>query len=105
MAKGKFPVVNISDCLNNRIEGIGEAELKRLLSGFSSIDPNVEAFLKNSAEDFARQHKSVTHLVFSSDITELLGYFTLAIKPITVDAKKISKTVERAVNGASRVNQ
>ena len=42
MAKGKFPIVNINDCLNNRIEGIGEAELKRLLSGFSSIDPNVE---------------------------------------------------------------
>ena len=51
-----FATVNISDCMDNKIEGFGEADLKRALATFSSIDPHVEAFLKNSAEDFARQH-------------------------------------------------
>ena len=105
MAKGKFPIVNISDCLNNKIEGIGWLELKRLLSAFYSIDPNVEAFLKNSAEEFARQHKSVTHLVFSSDMAELLGYFTLAIKPITVRDERMSKTMARAFKKVGKFDE
>ena len=97
MTSGKFVTVNINDYMNNRIEGFGEAELKLALSTFSSIDPRVESFLKNNAEEFARQHKSITHLVLSSSMTELLGFFTLIIKSITVDAKMISRTVERAV--------
>ena len=96
MIAEKFTTVNIVDCLKNKIEGFGWLELKRAISTFSSIDPRVEAFLKGSAEDFARQHKSVTHLVFSNDLAKLVGYFTLAIKSITVDAKMMSKTMERA---------
>ena len=65
----------------------------------------MEAFLKYRAEEFARQHKSVTHLVFSNATTELVGYFTLAIKPITVDARKISKTAERAVKKTGRLGE
>ena len=105
MAKGKFPIVNISDCLNNKIEGIGWLELKRLLSAFYSIDPNVEAFLKYSAEEFARQHKSVTHLVFSRATTELLGYFAITLKPITVQVGKIGKTMERALKKMGRFDE
>ena len=71
-------------------------DLKRAIAIFSSIDPHVESFLKDNAEDFARQHKSVTYLVFSRETAELLGYFALAIKSITVDARMISKTMERA---------
>ncbi len=96
MSNKEFATVNISDCLDHRIEGFGEADLKRAVSAFSSIDSHVETFLKRSAEDFARQHKSVSYLVFSSDMAKLLGYFTLAIKPITVRAEMMSKTMERA---------
>ena len=97
MIAEKFTTVNIIDCLKNKIEGFGEAELKRALSAFSSIDPRVETFLKNSAEEFSRQRKSVTHLVFSNDRAKLVGYFTLTIKSLTVDAKRISKTTARAL--------
>ena len=95
MTSGKFITINISDCMDNKIEGFGETDLKRAISLFSSIDPHVQFFLKNDAEDFARQHKSVTYLVFSAGTMELLGFFTLAIKPITVRLEKISKTQER----------
>ena len=55
MANKEFISVNICDCLEGRIEGFSEADLKLALSTFYSIDPHVETFLKNSAEEFARQ--------------------------------------------------
>ena len=92
----KFTIVNISDCMEGKVEGFAEPDLKRAIAVFSSIDLHVQSFLQNNAEEFARQHKSVTYLVFSSDMLELLGYFTLAIKPITVHYKMVSRTTERA---------
>ena len=38
-------------------------------------------------------------------MTELLGFFTLAIKPITVDPKRISKTEERAFKKTGRFDE
>ena len=105
MANGMFATVNISDCMDNKIEGFGEADLKRALATFSSIDPHVESFLKNSAEDFARQHKSVSYLVFSSGMAELLGYFTLTIKSITVRVEMMSKTMERAFRKTGKLDE
>ena len=60
MANKEFTTINIADCLEGRIEGFDETDLKRAISTFSSIDPYVEAFLKNSAEEFARQHFTAT---------------------------------------------
>ena len=62
MANRNFATVNISDCLDRKIEGFGEVNLRRAISNYSSIDPHVEAFLKNSAEDFARQHFTAASL-------------------------------------------
>ena len=56
MANGELVTLNICDYIENKIEGFGEAKLKRAISTFSSIDSRVETFLKNNAEEFARQH-------------------------------------------------
>ena len=96
MTRGNFVIINITDCLEGKTEGFGATDLKRAVATFSSIDSHVESFLKNSAEEFARQHKSVSCFVFSSGMAELLGYFTLAIKSITVRSGMMSKTEERA---------
>ena len=50
MANREFISVNICDCLEDKIEGFGEADLKLALSTFYSIDPHVETFLKNNSE-------------------------------------------------------
>ena len=121
LAGENFSIVNIARCLKssqryratqassellaNKMEGLGEADLKDVVSTFSSIDRNVELFLKKNAEDFARQHKSMTHLVFSGDMTDLLGYFTLAIKPITVHSKMMSRTMERIFKKIGRFDE
>ena len=56
MTRGNFVIINITDCLEGKIEGFTVADLKEALSEFSSIDPNAASFLKKNAQDFARQH-------------------------------------------------
>mgnify|MGYP000615218673 CR=1 FL=1 len=55
----------------------------------------MEQFLKERAIEFTKKNQSVTYLVISSDDGELLGYFTIAVKPITVNADNFSGTVRR----------
>ncbi len=70
--------------------------LVRVLSGFSCPkNPDVEHFLKNSAIEFTKKSQSVTYLVFSVESKELLGYFTLALKPLSVRGETISNTMKR----------
>lgn len=68
-------------------------------SGMTPAQKNedVESFLKKKAENFSRQNLSMTHLVLSSINQELLGYFSLTVKPISIPAKfvNISKTTKR----------
>ncbi len=60
-----------------------------LLSGFSSPkNKDVERFLKKSAIEFTKKNQSVTYLVVSAEDVRLLGYFTLALKPLTVRGKQ-----------------
>jgi len=84
----------------------GEPALVNLLSGFSC--PNnldVERFLKKSAIEFAKKNQSVTYLVFSKQNGEMLGYFTLALKPLTVRGETVSKTVKRKLLRISELDE
>ena len=42
-----------------------------------------------------KKNQSVTYLVFSVDSKELLGYFTLALKPLTVKGETVSNTTKK----------
>ena len=99
-------VYNIQDYLSISEDGFGEKELEDLLSEFSCIkNPDVERFLKNNAIEFAKKHQSVTYLVFSNLDAELLGYFTLAIKPISVKAERFSNTIKRKIARVSEFDE
>ena len=89
----EFTYINIREYLN---EEDGEKELADLISAFSCPkNPGVEEFLKEDAIEFTKQHKSVTYLVFSDDNGVLVGYFTITIKPIAVNAAIISNSLEK----------
>ena len=45
--------------------------------------------------EFTKKSQSVTYLVFSVESKELLGYFTLALKPLSVRGETVSKTTKR----------
>ena len=80
--------------------------LDRVLSGFSCPkNPDVERFLKKSAVEFAKKNQSVTYLVFSMESKELLGYFTLAVKPLTVRGEMVSNTTKRKLLRISELDE
>ncbi len=103
----KFFYINIRDYLAlGNDEKAGEPMLARVLSGFSCPkNPDVERFLKKSAVEFTKKSQSVTYLVFSVVSKELLGYFTLALKPLTVRGETVSNTTKRKLLRISELDE
>lgn len=52
----------------------------------------MEYFLLHNAIEFTKKDQSITYLVFDGEFT-LAGYYSLAIKPISVRADALSKTM------------
>ncbi len=103
----KFFAVNIRKylALGNDREA-GEPALVEMLSGFSCPkNLDVERFLKKSAIEFTKKNQSVTYLVFSKDDGELLGYFTIALKPLTVRGQTVSNTAKRKLLRISELDK
>ena len=103
----KFFSVNIREYLTlGNDEEAGEPALVELLSGFSCPkNPDVERFLKNSAIEFTKKNQSVTYLVVSSEDIRLLGYFTLALKPLTVRGEAVSNTTKKKLLRVSELDE
>ncbi len=100
-------VFNIREYLSaNGDDDLGEDELRQLLSEFfCDKNPDVERFLKEQSIEFTKKNQSVTYLVFSNDDASLVGYFTLAVKPITVNTEKFSNTMKRKIARVSELDQ
>ena len=92
-----FIVLNIREYLENDDGRLGEEKLLRFLSGFSSpLNLDVERFLK---------HQAVTYLVLSQEDAELLGYFSITVKPLVVRAEPFSNTVKRKLARFSEIDK
>lgn len=101
-----FIVLNIREYLENEDKRLGEENLAQLLSEFSCpLNPDVERFLKEQAIMFAKKHQAVTYLVLSLEDAELLGYFSITIKPIVVKAELFSNTVKRKLARCSEIDK
>ena len=100
-------VLNIREYLSAKDDQeLGEDALKELLSEFSCIkNADVERFLKEQAIEFTKKNQSVTYLVFSNDDAILMGYFTLTIKPITVNTESFSNTMKRKIARVSELDE
>jgi hypothetical protein len=100
-------VFNIREYLSVKDDkDLGEEELQQLLSEFScEKNPDVERFLKEQSIEFTKKHQSVTYLVFSNEDAALVGYFTLAIKPISIDASDLSNTMKRKLVRVSELDE
>ena len=99
-----FIVLNIREYLEN--EELGEGKLAQLLSEFSCpLNPDVELFLKQQSIEFVKKHQAVTYLVLSSEDAVLLGYFSITIKPLVVNAEPFSNTVKRKLARFSEINK
>ena len=100
-------VFNIREYLSAKGDkDLGEDELRQILSEFfCDKNPDVERFLKEQSIEFTKKNQSVTYLVFSNDDASLVGYFTLAIKPITVNADNFSNTMKRKIARVSELDE
>lgn len=87
----KYKAVQLLDL----VAKIGEEKVKALLSDFSSpLNPKIEDFLKNKALEFSRRKSSITHLVMDEE-AYLVGFFTLALKPLQVNNNRVSRTTTK----------
>lgn len=100
-------VLNIREYLSSTDDKeLGEDNLQQILSEFlCDKNQDVERFLKEQAIAFTKKNQSVTYLVFSNDDATLVGYFTLTIKPITINADSFSNTVKRKIARVSELDE
>ena len=106
LEKNKFSVINIRRYLNSDNPKLGESRLLQVLSGFSCPkNPDVERFLKKSSIEFTKKNQSVTYLVFDVSSMELVGYFTIALKPLTVRGETVSNTVKKKLMRVSELDE
>lgn len=92
----RYSVINIRRYLNSDNPKLGESRLLQVLSGFSCLrNTDVERFLEKSSIEFTKKNQSVTYLVFDINSMVLVGYFTLALKPLTVRGETVSNTVKK----------
>lgn len=97
--------VNIQDML----KAIGEKELQRLLSDFSSpLNGEVEDFIHNKSVEFAKKKLSVTYLVIRKTAdggNVLVGIFTLAHKAVEITNTCISNTARRKLSRYAKLDE
>lgn len=102
-----YTVVNVRDYLQKNSEGKTRQDvLEETISCFSCpINKTIETFFKRQAIEFTKKNQSVTYLVFSKKDAALVGYFTLAAKPIVVREALLSKTMQKKISRVSEYNQ
>lgn len=101
-----FIVLNIREYLENEDKKLGEDKLVQLLSEFlCPLNMDVERFLKQQAIEFTKKHQAVTYLVLSLEDAELLGYFSITIKPLVVKAEPFSNTARRKLARFSEIDK
>lgn len=99
----QYFIINIRAYLDkDKPTYIGENSLYDLLSDFSCPNnSDVEYFLLHNAIEFTKKDQSITYLVFSANDASLVGYFSLAIKPISIRTATISKTMAKKLSRVS----
>ncbi|MBP1566415.1 MAG: GNAT family acetyltransferase [Oscillospiraceae bacterium] len=90
------------------VDNIGD-DISSIISDFSCpLNKDVEYFLHNNATEFTKKKQSVTYLVLSAENAQLLGYFSLTVKPITLTINKntnISNTMRKKIERVSKFDE
>ena len=85
---------------------LGEDVVQSVLSDFYCYkNRDVESFLKEQAVNFTKKNQSVTYVVLSKQDLGIMGYFTLAIKPLTINLDDFSKTVQKKIARVSKIDK
>jgi len=104
-------VLNIRDMLYGDQEGL----LRTYIDTYSceieidgikkTLNPDIERFLERNAIQFARMKTAMTYLVIDEEDGALLGYFSLAHKPLEIPADGISRKIRDKVKRFSALDE
>ena len=79
-------------------ERFGAELVKETLAAFRcEKNQAVENFLRENAIDFSRKRQSITYVVLRQSDMQLVGYFSIIVKPLSVPAAMISKTLAKRI--------
>ena len=85
---------------------VGDRVLSSTLAQFSiPLNKEVEDFIRNKALQATKLKSSITYVLVDEDIAEVIGYFTLLVKPFTIPASRLSSTNRRLISRFSEVNE
>ena len=95
----------IVNTLDEIAQAFGEGAVQSAVSRFACPrNLEVETFLNAKAFHSSRLGTSVTYLVFCESGGELVGYFTLALKPIEIPVSQLSGKAIRLLKRFSRLD-
>ena len=85
-------------------------EVEKILKRFKSLEVangrhDIEVFLHDKAIDFQKRALATTHLIFDEETNILVGFFSLANKPLTMsdsDFNELSKNQQKKLNQSGR---
>ena len=66
---------------------------------------DVERFFLEQSINFTKKNQSVTYVVLGAEDGQLLGYFTITVKPITVNGDSFSNTVRKKIARVSEQDE
>ena len=99
-----FLILNIREYL--RQGQSGEDLLQQVFSTFScDRNSDVERFLLERSINFTKKNQSVTYVVLTPEEGQIIGYFTITIKPITVNGDSFSNTVKKKIARVSEQDE
>ena len=77
---------------------VGEAVLSSTLSSFAvPLNSEVEDFIRKKALQATKLKSSISYLVIDEDLADAVGYFTLLVKPFTIQAASLSSKNRRLI--------
>lgn len=106
----KISVTNIRDMLADDQEElvkayIGTYSCEVEKDGIKKpLNPDIQKFLNDNAIQFARMKTGITYLVVDEEDGALLGFFSLAHKPLEISADGISRRVKDKVKRFSAID-
>ena len=96
LQENSFEIIHLFELLS--MEG-GESLFKEMAGSFSSINKDVEIFFKEKAVQSCKLNTSSTYIIVSTNRNlEVLGYFTLATKMLTIKLSTLSKSEQKTIN-------
>lgn len=104
-------VSNIRDMISDEQEDLVKAyietfscEVKQEDGSKTSLNPDIEHFLKVDAIQFAKMKTAITYLVFDVEDGALLGYFALTHKALDIPAEGLSRKVKDKIKRFSSLD-